>query len=232
MNHHAEAMHRLEAVYGRIAAACTAVGRTPDSVRLLAVSKTRGAVAVRAMHTLGVVAFGENYADEAASKMAELTDLALEWHFIGPLQSNKTRLVATHFDWVQSVDREKIVRRLAEQRPAQLPPLQVLIQVNIDQEPQKAGCAPEQIEALAAAIRNQPRLALRGLMAIPSADQDHARTRGAFERMRALQQQLADRTAGIDTLSMGMSDDLEAAIEAGSTLVRVGTALFGPRGAR
>lgn len=230
MNQAVEATQRLEAVQKRIAAACRTAGRAPGSVRLLAVSKTRDAAEVRAMHALGVVAFGENYADEAVAKTAALTDLALEWHFIGPLQSNKTRLVAAHFDWVQSVDREKIVRRLAEHRPAQRPPLQVLIQVNIDREPQKAGCAPEQLEDLADAILGHPRLTLRGLMAIPSADNGPARTRAALERMHDLQQQLAGRITGIDTLSMGMSDDLEIAIEAGSTLVRVGTALFGPRG--
>lgn len=232
MNEPQPAKRRLDAVRRRIGSACSVAGRTPESVRLLAVSKTRSAAEIRALHMLGVEAFGENYVDEAESKSPELTDLALQWHFIGPLQSNKSQRVAAHFDWVQSVDRDKLVRRLARQRPTQLRPLNVLIQVNIDAEPQKAGCAPEQVDALADAICNQPRLALRGLMAIPSVDHGPAQRRAAFERMRALFDRLRCRSDGIDTLSMGMSDDLEAAIEAGSTLVRVGTALFGPRPAR
>ena len=221
---------RLAAVERRIAAACLAAGRPSDAVELLAVRKTRTAAEIRAVHALGIEAFGENYADEAAAKQPELEDLALQWHFIGPLQSNKTRIVATRFDWVQSVDRIKLVRRLAEQRPADLPPLNLLIQVNIDGEPQKAGCAPEEVERLADAILERPRLRLRGLMVIPAVDGDPA---DAFARARALYRRLGERVAGIDTLSMGMSDDLEAAIANGSTMVRIGTALFGPRpGAR
>ncbi|PKL95028.1 MAG: YggS family pyridoxal phosphate-dependent enzyme [Gammaproteobacteria bacterium HGW-Gammaproteobacteria-8] len=228
-NSDSETAARLSAVRGRILAACRAAGRAPDSVRLLAVSKTRSAAEIRALHACGIAAFGENYVDEAEAKAPELADLALEWHFIGPLQSNKTQRVASLFDWVQSVDRDKIVHRLAAQRPADRVPLNVLIQVNIDAEPQKAGCAPDRIDQLADIILEQPRLALRGLMAIPAAAADGAARSAAFERMRVLFETLALRADGIDTLSMGMSADLEPAIQSGSTLVRVGTALFGPR---
>lgn len=221
---------RIAAVRERIAKACRDTGRASDDVRLLAVSKTRGASEIRAAAEAGLTRFGENHVDEAGAKQAGLADLALEWHFIGPIQSNKTRAIADSFDWVQSVDRLKIVRRLGEQRNPEAAPLNVLLQVNIDREPQKSGCPPEQIAELAEAVGRYPTLVLRGLMAIPAADNDEARNRTAFERMRGHFEQLAREAPGVDTLSMGMSADLEIAIEAGSTMVRVGTALFGPRG--
>lgn len=226
MSVNTELERRLAAVRKRIEQACAAAGRSPARVALLAVSKTRSPAEIRAMHALGIAAFGENYAAEAVDKQAELAALGLTWHFIGPLQSNKTRLVATHFDWVQSVDRDKLVRRLDAQRPPERPPLNVLIQVNIDREPQKAGCDPEAVEALAESILARPRLALRGLMVIPAAGRDPA---AAFARAQALYRHLAERVPSVDTLSMGMSDDLEVAIACGSTMVRIGTALFGPR---
>ena len=214
----------------RITQACVAAGRERSDVRLLAVSKTRAPVEIRALHELGPNAFGENYLDEALDKQGDLNDLALEWHYIGPLQSNKTRGVAEHFDWVQSVDRRKIVRRLATQRPAGSGPLNVLIQVNIDCEPQKAGVLPDSLEALADdVLAASDALRLRGLMAIPSADHDPNGSRAAFAQMRDLFAGLRERAPDVDTLSMGMSGDLEAAIAEGATMVRIGTALFGPR---
>lgn len=214
----------------RITKACAAAGRERGEVRLLAVSKTRAPAEIRALHEIGPDTFGENYLDEALSKQRELSGLALEWHYIGPLQSNKTRGVAERFDWVQSVDRAKIVHRLASQRPAESGPLNVLIQVNIDREPQKAGVLPEALDALADEVLATPdSLRLRGLMAIPSADHDAAGSRAAFAGMRELFGRLRDRAPDVDTLSMGMSGDLEAAISEGATMVRIGTALFGPR---
>ena len=214
----------------RITKACAAAGRARDEVRLLAVSKTRSPDEIRALHQCGPSAFGENYLDEALDKLREVKPLSLEWHYIGPLQSNKTRGVAEHFDWVQSVDRAKIVRRLAAQRPAESGPLNVLIQVNIDREQQKAGVLPEALDDLAdKVIAASGTLRLRGLMAIPSADHDEAGTRAAFARMYALFDRLRQRVPEVDTLSMGMSGDLEAAIGEGATMVRIGTALFGPR---
>jgi PLP dependent protein len=208
------------------------------AVRLLAVSKTRSAAEVaalaqawRELHPRHVAAFGENYVQEAAAKCAELATAGMEWHLIGHLQSNKAAQAATLFDWVQTVDRPKLVKLLARHRPAGRAPLNVLVQVNIDDEDSKHGCAPELVAALAAEIAAQPELRLRGLMAIPAPDPDLARRRQAFARMRALQQSLHAEYPGVDTLSMGMSDDLELAIEEGATMVRVGTALFGPRGA-
>jgi len=216
----------------RITQACAAARRERREIRLLAVSKTRTPAEIRALHELGPDAFGESYLDEALVKQRELNDLALEWHYIGPLQSNKTRGVAEHFDWVQSVDRSKIVRRLAEQRPAGTGPLNVLIQVNIDREPRKAGVRPESLEALADDVLAAPdTLRLRGLMAIPSADHDRSGSRSAFARMRELFDRLRQQAPGVDTLSMGMSGDLESAIAEGATMVRIGTALFGARSA-
>lgn len=226
----------LQTVQARIAAACTAAGRDPASVRLLAVSKTFGPEAVRAAQRAGLVAFGENYIQEAMAKMTALADLPLEWHCIGPLQSNKTRLVAEQFAWVQTVDRLKIAQRLSEQRPAELPPLQVCLQVNVDGGPTKAGIAPEALPELARAVRGLPRLRLRGLMCIPDPQPDAAAMQAVFARARALFDALRADWAGPDplpdTLSMGMSADLEAAIAAGSTLVRIGSALFGARPAK
>lgn len=224
---------RLATVQARIAAACRSAGRPRDDVALLAVSKTFGTERVLALAAHGQRRFGENYLQEALEKISgcatQRPDLPLEWHFIGPIQSNKTRPIAEHFDWVHSVDREKIARRLAEQRPAARGALQVCLQVNIDAEDSKSGCTPAEVPALARAIAAMPGLRLRGLMAIPRPQPDPARTRQAFARLNALFGQLREEGLPIDTLSMGMSDDLEAAIAEGSTLVRVGSALFGRR---
>ena len=206
---------------------------TPDGLRtpvmLLAVYKTRDANCVRALAGCGQRQFGENYVQEAMAKQAACVDLDLEWHLIGPLQSNKAKLAAEHFDWVQTVDRAKLVDALARHRPAGRPPLNVLVQVNIDDEASKSGCQPADVAALAEAIASQPRLRLRGLMAIPAPHPAPADRIRAFEALRRLQQQLALDHPGVDTLSMGMSGDFELAIAHGATLVRVGTALFGAR---
>lgn len=220
---------RVDQTKERIAKACTSAGRSPETVTLLAVSKTRPAGDIERGWAAGIRCFGENYLAEAAAKQDALAQLDLEWHFIGPIQSNKTRAIARRFDWVQSVDRARIIRRLGEQRPDEKPPLNVLLQVNIDDEPQKAGCTPEDIDALAARIAEFPKLVLRGLMAIPSAEHSPEQTRAAFARMRRLFGSLQATHPAIDTLSMGMSGDLETAIAEGATMVRVGTALFGPR---
>lgn len=201
-------------------------------VRLLAVSKLHSAQAVRALAAQGQRAFGENYVQEALAKRAALSDLDLQWHLIGHLQSNKAADAARTFDWVQSVDRAKLVDALARHRPDGMPPLQVLVQVNIDDEAAKHGCRPQDAEALAEAIAAQPRLQLRGLMAIPQPAPSLDRRRAAFLAMQDLFGTLKARHAGIDTLSMGMSGDYLAAIEAGSTMVRIGTALFGARPAK
>jgi PLP dependent protein len=210
----------------RIRAAAEAVQRDPDSVHLLAVSKTKPAQAVREAYAAGLRDFGENYLQEALSKQVELTDLPLSWHFIGPIQSNKTRAIAEHFAWVHSVDRLKIAQRLSEQRPAELPPLNICIQVNVSGEASKSGCAPADLPALANAISALPRLTLRGLMAIPEPTDDRAAQDAAFATVRDLQ---ASLNLPLDTLSMGMSHDLESAIAQGATWVRIGTALFGAR---
>ena len=209
-------------------ARAAASAQRPDA-RLLAVSKTQPAAAIAALAAQGQRAFGENYVQEAASKIAELQALALEWHLIGHLQSNKAEQAAVLFDWVQTVDRPKLVDALARHRPAQRPPLNVLIQVNIDDETSKHGCAPDDVDALAAAIAAQPTLRLRGLMAIPAPFPEDALRRTAFRRMRALLDGLNARHPGADTLSMGMSGDFALAIAEGATMVRVGTALFGAR---
>jgi pyridoxal phosphate enzyme (YggS family) len=220
---------KLQAVEGRIGAACRAAGRDPAGVRLLAVSKTFGPDAVRAALAAGQAAFGENYIQEAVGKIVALQGLPIEWHCIGPIQSNKTRLVAEHFDWVQSIDRLKIAQRLDAQRPDGRAPLQVCIQVNTDGGPTKAGIAPQEVAALAAEIRRLPRLRLRGLMTIPEPAPDFAAACALHARARALFDALNADGLGLDTLSMGMSGDLDAAIQAGSTMVRVGTAIFGQR---
>jgi pyridoxal phosphate enzyme (YggS family) len=220
---------QLQAVHARIAAACHAAGRDPASVSLLAVSKTFGPEAVRAAHAAGQTAFGENYIQEAVDKMAALADLPLQWHCIGPIQSNKTRLVAEHFAWAQTVDRLKIAQRLSEQRPAGLPPLQVCIQVNVDAGATKSGVAPADLLALAHAVDALPRLRLRGLMCIPDPQPDAQAMREVFLRAKALYEQLRAGGLALDTLSMGMTADLDAAIQAGSSMVRVGTAIFGGR---
>ncbi len=203
--------------------------RQTSDIVVLAVSKTRTAVDIREACAAGLNQFGESYLQEALGKMAELEDLPLTWHFIGPVQSNKTRSIATHFDWVHSVDREKIARRLSEQRPEGMAPLQVCLQVNISGESSKSGVSPDELPDLARAVAGLPRLRLRGLMAIPAATGDIAGQRRAFASLRQALQALKPTIAGLDTLSMGMSADLEAAIAEGSTIVRVGTAIFGSR---
>ena len=203
--------------------------RAPGSVRLLAVSKTRTPDEVREAYAAGLREFGENYLQDAMSKVDALTDLAICWHFIGPLQSNKTRPVATHFDWVHSIDRLKVAQRLSAQRPADKPPLNLCIQVNISGEANKSGVAADEVMALASELVGLPGVVLRGLMAIPAAAVSLTEQRHAFARMQQLLEQLRVRVPTADTLSMGMSDDLEAAVAEGSTLVRIGTALFGTR---
>lgn len=224
---------KLQGVTQRIAAACAASGRLSPSVTLLAVSKTFPAEAVRQAHTAGQRAFGENYVQEALAKIEALADLRpqLQWHLIGPLQSNKTRPVAEAFDWVHSVDRLKIAQRLAEQRPAGLPPLQLCLQVNISGEDSKSGVAPADVPALAKAVAALPRerVVLRGLMAIPEPAGDFEAQRRPHRALRELLAALNAQGLGLDTLSMGMSADLEAAVAEGATIVRVGTAIFGKR---
>ena len=213
-------------VEARIRAAALAVQRDVTCIHLLAVSKTKPAAALREAYAAGIRDFGENYLQEARAKQVELADLPLCWHFIGPIQSNKTRDIAEHFAWVHSVDRLKIVQRLSEQRPAELPPLNICIQVNVSGEASKSGCTPHDLPALATAINALPRLKLRGLMAIPEPTEDRAAQDAAFATVRQLQESL---NMGLDTLSMGMSHDLESAIAQGATWVRIGTALFGAR---
>ncbi|UZE23479.1 YggS family pyridoxal phosphate-dependent enzyme [Pseudomonas sp. B21-056] len=213
-------------VRSRIRAAEQAAHRAADSVQLLAVSKTKPAQALREAFAAGLRDFGENYLQEALGKQVALTDLPLIWHFIGPIQSNKTRAIAEHFDWVHSVDRLKIAQRLSEQRPAGLPPLNICIQVNVSGEASKSGCTPEDLPALVDAISALPRLTLRGLMAIPEPTEERAAQDAAFAAVQRLQASLA---LPLDTLSMGMSHDLESAIAQGATWVRIGTALFGAR---
>ncbi len=197
--------------------------------RLLAVSKTKTAREIRDLAALGQQAFAENYVQEALAKQTQLADLDLEWHMIGPLQSNKCRAVAERFDWLQSLDREKLVGALARQRPQNLPRLNVLIQVNIDDEATKSGCSPDAVAALATAVAAAPSLRLRGLMSIPAGSADREKRRDAFRRMRELFDRLSKDYPTIDTLSMGMSDDFELAIAEGATLVRIGSAIFGAR---
>jgi len=221
-------MTELSERYARVCRELTLVAGS-RAVRLLAVRQQQPASAVRALAGSGQQAFGENYVQEAIAKQGELSDLMLEWHLIGPLQSNKCRDAAEHFDWVQSIDREKLIPLLAKFRPAGREPLHLLIQVNIDDESSKSGCAPEHIAELAAAIAREPRLRLRGLMAIPAPVADIRLRRIAFARMRAEFETLQAHHAQIDTLSMGMSDDYPDAIAEGANLVRIGSALFGPR---
>lgn len=213
-------------ILARIREAAAASGRLPPS--LLAVSKSQPAAQIRELALQGQRAFGENYLQEALDKQRELRDLDLEWHFIGHLQSRKCADVAQHFDWLQSLDREKLIPRLDQARPPGRQPLNVLLQVNIDDEASKSGCRPEQIDALARQIAGCRRLRLRGLMAIP-APGDAGHLRNSFARLRALFDTLGDGFPGVDTLSMGMSDDFPLAIAEGATLLRIGSALFGPR---
>ena len=219
----------MQAVRQRVADAARACGRDPAAVGLIAVSKTFGADAVAAAHACGQRVFGENYVQEAVDKIVALASLGLEWHFIGPIQSNKTRQIAENFAWVHSVDRAKLAERLSAARPDALAPLQVCIQINSGDENTTSGVAPADAPALARAIAALPRLKLRGLMTIPPASDDPAQQRRYFAELRKLKEQLAMAGVALDTLSMGMSADLEAAIAEGATLVRVGTAIFGQR---
>ena len=219
----------ISRVRAQMAAACQSNGRDPGSVQLLAVSKTWSADAVRQAHAAGQTAFGENYIQEAVDKITTLRDLPLVWHCIGPIQSNKTRLVAEHFDWVHSIDRLKIAQRLSEQRPTHMPPLQVCIQVNVDGGETKSGVSPPDLPALAQAVATLPRLQLRGLMTIPEPAETGAQMRTVHRQAKDLFEQLRAQGLPLDTLSMGMSADMAAAIAEGSTLVRVGTAIFGQR---
>jgi pyridoxal phosphate enzyme (YggS family) len=219
----------LQTVQGRIAAACARAQRPVTEVTLLAVSKTFGPDAVREAHAAGQAAFGENYLQEAVEKMALLADLPLQWHCIGPIQSNKTRLVAQHFDWAHTIDRLKIAERLSEQRPEGRPPLSVCVQVNIDGGPSKAGVAPDEAFELAQAVAALPGLRLRGLMTIPEPQDTFEEQLATHQRAATLFQELRAAGLDLDTLSMGMTADLEAAVAAGSTMVRVGTAIFGGR---
>ena len=219
----------LQAVRERIAAAARACGRDPASIRLLAVSKTKPAADVREAVAAGQSAFGENYVQEGITKIGELARPDLEWHFIGPLQSNKTRLVAESFDWVHSIDRLKLAERLSAQRPESLPPLQVCLQVNISDEDSKSGLPADAIAELARQVAQLPRLRLRGLMAIPAPTDSVDEQLQAFWQVRVLYEQLINDGLALDTLSMGMSHDLEAAIAEGATIVRIGSAIFGER---
>lgn len=221
----------LAAVHARMEAAAERAGRDPGEIRLLAVSKMQPTGVLLEAWEAGQRDFGENYLQEALPKLDALADHDARWHFIGGLQSNKTRAVAERFDWVHTLDREGIARRLSDQRPAELPPLHVCLQVNVSGEGSKGGVAPERLPALADAVADMPRLALRGLMAIPAPAEDPESQRAPFRHLRELMQSLNARGHRMDTLSMGMSDDLEAAIAEGSTLVRIGTAIFGARSA-
>lgn len=222
-----EVAARLQALRARIATAASRAGRNPGEVRILAVTKAHDATAVQAGLATGLGDFGENFAQEGIVKMREI-DPGAAWHFIGQLQSNKTRLIAEHYDWVHTVIRRRIVRRLAAQRCASAPPLQVCIQVRMQAQDTRPGLPPAEIAELAALVREQPRLRLRGLMGLPLPDAP----REAYLRLRALYDELNAAGMNLDTLSMGMTADLETAVECGATLVRIGTALFGPRPAR
>ncbi len=217
----------LDAVLARIRAAEQAAGRPAGAVSQLAASKQQAPVTLRATVALGQRAYGENYVQEALPKMAALADLDLSWHFIGRLQRNKTRDIAAHFDWIHTLDRLDLAQRLAAQRPAGRPPLQTLIEVNVSAESSKAGVAPAEVPALAAAMRRLPGLELRGLMCLPAPEENGARQRAPFAALRRILEALGD--PALDTLSMGTSADLEAAIAEGATIVRVGTAIFGAR---
>jgi pyridoxal phosphate enzyme (YggS family) len=220
---------RLQQLRSRIVAAAGEAGRDPAEIRLIAASKTFDAAALREAHAAGQIDFGENYVQEALDKMGELGDLPLVWHFIGPIQSNKTRAIAEHFAWVHSVDRLKIAERLSAQRPSSVPPLDICLEVNISGEASKGGVTAQELPALARAVSHLPRLRLRGLMAIPAPSTDPLVQRAAFAAVRRLYEALQGSGYALDTLSMGMSGDLEAAIAEGATMVRVGTAFFGER---
>ncbi|MFY8326521.1 YggS family pyridoxal phosphate-dependent enzyme [Pseudoalteromonas sp. ZZD1] len=221
---------RLKSAYARIALAAKKNNRNEQDIRLLAVSKTKPADFILAAYQQGHREFGESYVQEAVDKVTQLADYSdIVWHFIGPIQSNKTALVATHFDWVQSIEREKIAKRLNDQRPSNKDPLNVLIQVNISLEDAKSGCHPDDVAALAQFVNDSPNLALRGLMAIPAKTDDIQQQMQYFEQLKACFDRLKTQYSQIDTLSMGMSGDVEAAIASGSTMVRIGTDIFGQR---
>jgi len=226
-------VQNLQAVDASIVAAANAAGRSPAEVRLLAVSKTFPPEAVLEAIGAGQLAFGENYLQEALDKMTAVSDALpgqkIEWHFIGPIQSNKTRPIATHFDWVHTVERFKIAQRLSEQRPEELGPLNICLQVNISGEVSKSGAAPDELPELARLVAQLPRLRLRGLMTIPQAESDFGKQRAAFRKLRVLADALIAQGIGLDTLSMGMSADIAAAVAEGATMVRVGSAVFGSR---
>ena len=220
---------QLQTVRARLAAACLGAGRAAGEVTLLAVSKTVSPEVVEQAFEAGQSAFGENYIQEGVEKIIQLRHLPIEWHCIGPIQSNKTRLVAEHFDWVQTLDRLKIAQRLSEQRPASLPPLQLCIQVNVDGGASKSGVSPEEALALAQGVAALPNLRLRGIMSIPEPASDFVAACALFAMVRTVFDALNAQGLALDTLSMGMSADLEAAIQSGSTMVRVGSAIFGER---
>jgi len=224
-----ESLKRLKFVTQRIENACIAAGRQPDEVTLFAVSKRHSAEKVTTLNKLGVLSFGENQLQEALRKQGELGELDLQWHFIGSVQSNKTRAIAENFQWVQSVDRQKTLRRLSSQRPDSLGPLNICLQVNIDREPQKAGASAEEILQLATLSKGLDNIKLRGLMAIPKMTSDPIEQHDSFSKVKALFEELKNAGHDIDTLSMGMSSDLEIAIAEGSTMVRIGTDLLGKR---
>lgn len=219
----------LQQVREQIRQAAEQAGRDPADVRLLAVSKTKPADLIRQAADCGQRCFGENYLQEALDKVDTLSDLPLEWHFIGPIQSNKTRPIAEHFHWVHSVEREKIARRLSEQRPDHLPELNLCLQVNVSGEASKSGCRLDELSHLAEQVASLPGIRLRGLMAIPAAEKDYDRQRAVFARVREAFEGLQQQGHALDTLSMGMSGDLQAAIMEGATIVRIGTAVFGAR---
>lgn len=219
----------LQAIHTAIAEASLRLHRDPHEITLLAVSKTFPVSAIRQAYQLGQHCFAENYLQEALAKMAELHDLAIEWHFIGPIQSNKTRAIAENFAWVHSVDRLKIAERLSVQRPTHLSPLQICLQVNISHEDSKSGIAPQELHELALAVRKLPNLTLRGLMAVPAPSEYPQEQQAAFAKLRQLRDQLNQQNLYLDVLSMGMSHDFAAAIAEGATLLRIGTAIFGAR---
>jgi len=220
--------NRLQDILATIQEAKLA-GNYQQQVNLLAVSKAQSALAIREAYVAGQTMFGENYLQEALDKQAQLTDLAIEWHFIGPIQSNKTQLIAQHFAWVHSIDRLKIAQRLNDARPASLAPLQVCIQLNISNEESKSGVAQQELETLATSLSKLPRLKLRGLMAIPEPSKDNNKQRAQFKQVRECYDELLTKGFALDTLSIGMSDDYLIAIEQGATIVRIGSALFGAR---
>jgi pyridoxal phosphate enzyme (YggS family) len=220
---------QLKSIRRKISKAEHTYHRIPDSVQLLAVSKTKPVSAIEEAYACGQRAFGENYAQELLDKTEALKDLDIEWHYIGPLQSNKTRIIAEHADWMHSIDREKIARRISDQRPASLPPLNICLQVNISGEESKSGVRPVDLPELARSVNALPGIRLRGIMTLPAPSSDFDEQRAAFARVKGLFDQLNEEGLELDTLSMGMTGDLEAAIAEGSTMVRIGTAIFGAR---